>query len=134
MAADYVKIGGRTWNVRIVDIEESFEITDTDNAGRVIKDGEMKLDRIGTFFNHSITFVRDGATLTEYDDLFTYLSQPRNSGIPVEFVHNQQTIKYDAYVSNGKRKLLHIDAKLRKVYWDSMTINFISMKTQVPMR
>lgn len=128
---DYVKIGGRVWNVRVIEIEESFNIMDTENAGRVIKEGKMQLDRIGTFYGHKITFARDGATLSEYDELFNYLAVPRNDGIDVELVHDQTTIQYLAYVSSGSRKAKKIDTKNNKVYWDTFSANFIAMKAQV---
>lgn len=128
---DYVKIGGKVWNVRIIEITESFNIMDTENAGRVIANGAMTLDRIGTFWGHKVTFARDKATVTEFDNLFSYLAYPRNGGIPVEMVHGQSTIAYEAYVASGERKLKRIDTKNGVVYWDTFSANFISMKAQV---
>lgn len=129
---DYVKIGGKVWNVKVTEITENFNILDTDNAGRVIKDGAMTLDRIGTFFGHKITFIRDLASLDEYDKLFMYLSRPTNSGIQVDIVHNQTTLKYLAYIASGERKLKRIDPNTGAVYWDSFSVNFVPMKAQVP--
>lgn len=128
---DYVKIGGKVWNVKVVDLERNFNIMDTENAGRVILKGAMTLDRIGTFYGHKITFARDKATVNEYDRLWDYLSQPRNSGIPVDIVYNQNTIQYNAYVSSGSQKLKHIDTRSGTVYWDTFSANFIPMEAQV---
>lgn len=128
---DWVKIGGKVWNVKVVELERNFNIMDTENAGRVIAQGAMTLDRIGTFYGHKITFARDKATISEYDRLWEYLSQPRNSGIPVEIVYNQETIGYDAYVASGTQKLKRIDTGSGVVYWDTFSANFIAMKAQV---
>lgn len=128
---DYVKIGGREWNVKILEVTENFNIMDTENAGRVIKDGAMTLDRIGAFWGHKITFAKDGASNSEFDDLFSYLAYPRNSGIPVKLVHHQGAIEYDAYVSSGERKLRRINLKDEVVEWETFSANFIPMKAQV---
>lgn len=130
---DYIKIGNRVWNVYILELERNFNITDTDQAGRVIKNGEMVLDRIGTFHGHKLTFGRGKATLSEYDELYDYLSQPRNTGIPVEFPYGQTTLKYDAYVSSGNQKLKLLDTKNGTEYWDTFECNFIPMKAQVTL-
>ena len=128
---DYIKIGGRTWNVRVLEIERNFNIMDTENAGRVISEGAMTLDRIGTFYGHKVTFARGSATVSEYDELWDYLSVPRNSGISVDIVYNQKTLKYNAYVPSGTQKLKKIDTGNGIVYWDTFSVNFIPMKAQV---
>lgn len=128
---DYVKIGNRVWNVAIINLSRNFNITDTEQAGRVIANGEMVLDRIGTFYGHKITFTRGNASVTEYDDLWEYLSQPRNVGIPVSIVYGQKTLNYDAYISSGEQTLKRIDTKNGIVYWDTFDCNFIPMKAQV---
>lgn len=128
---DYVKIGGRAWNVKITEITETANIMDTENAGRVIAKGAMTLDRIGTFIQHKITFVRDKATVDEFDKLYEFLYQPRNSGISVDLVHNQQTIKYTAYVGSVERSLQRIDPNTGVVYWGALSANFVPMEAQV---
>jgi hypothetical protein len=60
-----------------------------------------------------------------------FVSKPRANGIPVEIVHNQTTLRYDAYISNGSKKLKKIDLKNNKVYWDAFTANIIPMEAQV---
>lgn len=129
---DYVKIGGKVWNVRITELSENFNIMDTESAGRVIAEGAMQLCRIGTFWGHKVTFAKKpGTSVSEFDDLFSYLAYPRNNGIPVEMVHGQATISYEAYVSSGERKLQRIDTKSGVVYWETFSANFIPMKAQV---
>lgn len=128
---DYIKIGNRVWNVGIIELSRNFNITDTDQAGRVIADGTMVLDRIGTFYGHTIKFTRGSASVSEYDELWEYLSQPRNTGIPVDIVYGQSTLKYDAYVSSGEQRIKRINIKEGVIYWDTFECNFIPMKAQV---
>ena len=63
--------------------------------------------------------------------LFDYVSKPRYDGIPVEIVHNQKTISYDAYVSQGERTLKQIDEKTGRVFWGEFSVNIIPMEAQV---
>jgi hypothetical protein len=129
---DYVKIGGKVWDVLVVEIKENFNILYSENTGRTIAVGaRMTLDPYGTFFGHNITFRRKQGFEKEYDDLFDFISIPRSNGIPVEIVHNQTTISYEAYVSSGERGLKRIDANSGKVYWDNLSINIIPMEAQV---
>ena len=67
----------------------------------------------------------------EYDELYDYISTPRVDGIPVEIAHNQETIAYDAYVSNGARAVRTIDVKSGVTHWGDLTINIIPMEAQV---
>lgn len=128
---DYCKIGGRNYDVIVTAIEESFTILYGENTGRTLSDGaEMSFDPIGTFFSHSITFKRCKDNVKEFDALYDYLTTPRYKGFPVEIVHNQTTLKYDAYVSQGKRPLQRIAQKISKVFWGELTVNFISTKAQ----
>lgn len=129
---DYVKIGGRTYDVLVTEIIESFNILYSENTGRTISPkAKMVLDPLGTFFGHKITFQRKQGKEAEYDRLFDYVSVPRYDGIPVEVVHGQTTISYDAYISNGERALRRIDIKSGKVYWDKFSVNIVPMEAQV---
>lgn len=129
---DYVKINGKAYDVLVTAITESFNILHTEKTGRTIAEGaQMTLDPLGTFYGHKVTFARKNGRETEYDRLFEYVSEPRYDGVPVEIVHNQTIIKYDAYFSNGERKISKIDRKTGKVYWGEFTLNIIPMKAQV---
>ena len=129
---DYVKIGGRTYDVLVTEIIESFNILYSENTGRTISPkAKMVLDPLGTFFGHKITFQRKQGKEAEYDRLFDYVSVPRYDGIPVEVVHGQTTISYDAYISNGERALRRIDIRSGKVYWDKFSVNIVPMEAQV---
>lgn len=129
---DYVKIGGKAYDVLVAEISESFNILYSENTGRTMSVGaRMTLDPLGTFFGHKVTFQRKQGKEAEYDALFDYVSRPRFDGIPVEIVHNQTVLKYDAYISNGERALKRIDAKTGKVYWGKFSLNIVPMAAQV---
>jgi hypothetical protein len=128
---DWVKIGGKGYDVIVTNIEESFTILYTENTGRTLSRGAMVLDPIGTFFSHKVTFKRSKDNAEEFDKLYNYLTTPRYDGIQIEIVHNQTTLKYEAYVSQGSRKLLKIVEKIRKVFWGELSVNFIPMEAQI---
>ena len=129
---DYVKIGGKVWDVLVTEISESFSILYSQNTGRTMSQGAgMTLDPLGTFFNHKVTFQPKQGFQKQYDDLWDFVSIPRYDGIDVEIVHNQTTLKYKAYISQGERALKRIDIKTNKVYWDKFSLNIVSMSAQV---
>ncbi len=129
---DIVKIGGEVFDVLVLELEESFNILYSEKTGRTIAVGaEMTLDPLGTFYGHKVTFKRRSGHEDEYDRLYDYVSVPRYDGIPVEIVHNQTTLAYDAYMSQGQRKLKRVDPVTGKVYWDAFSLNIVPMRAQV---
>jgi hypothetical protein len=129
---DYVKIGGRSYDVLVTELSENFNILYSENTGRTMAIGaRMTLDPLGTFYGHKVTFHRKKGNEAEFDMLFDYVSRPRYDGVAVEIVHGQTTLKYDAYISNGERALKRIDANSGKVYWDKFTLNIVPMEAQV---
>lgn len=129
---DYIKIDGKSYDVLITKVTESFDILNGENAGRTIAIGApMTLDPLGTWYGHEITFQRKPGHEKEYDDLWDYVSQPRYNGIYVDLVHNQQTLAYLAYVSSGERELQRIDTRLGKVYWKEFSLKITPMEAQV---
>lgn len=126
------KIGGKEYNVLITELSENFNILYSENTGRTKSQGaKMTLDPLGTFFGHKVKIKRRQGYEAEYDALYNYISKPRYNGIPVEIVHNQTTISYDAYISSGERAIKRIDRKTGKVYWDELTLNIVPMEAQV---
>ncbi|MBQ8552305.1 MAG: hypothetical protein IJ428_05790 [Clostridia bacterium] len=129
---DFVKINGVSYDVLVTELTESFNILYTENTGRSIAPGgRMILDPIGTFYGHKVTFSRMIGHDEEFDALFEYVSQPRYDGIPVEIIHGQTTLSYEAYISNGERKLLRVDPNTGKAYWDAFSVSIIPMEAQV---
>ena len=56
---DYVKIGGRSWDVLVIDRGKLCEILYTENTGRTLGIGApLTIDPLGTFISHSVTFKR----------------------------------------------------------------------------
>lgn len=129
---DYFKIGGIAYDVLVTEVKETFNILYSENTGRTLEKGApMVLDPLGTFIGHTVTVKRKQGFEQEFDLLFDYISRPRYSGVPVEIVHNQSTISYTAYISNGERALKRIDRQSGKVLWGELTINIIPMRAQV---
>ena len=128
---NFCKIGGRSYDVSVVSLEESFNILYSENTGRTMDSAKMTLDPLGTFYGHKITFRKKIGYEREFDDLFEYVSSPRTEGIDVEIVHNQSTLKYKAYISNGTRQLKKIDINQEKVYWGDLTLNIVPIEAQV---
>lgn len=129
---NYCKINGRSYDVLVLKISETFNVLYSENTGRSLSTGaRMVLDPLGTFVGHSVVFARKRGAEAEYDELFDLLSTPTDVGVSVEIVHNQTTISYEAYVSQGERPLKRIDVPNNKVIWGDMTVNFIPMEAQV---
>ena len=131
---DIVQIGGRTWDVLVTEITENFSILYSENTGRTMSLGAgMTLDPLGTFFNYKVTFARKSGYEKQYDQLFSFVSNPRYDGIEVNIVHDQALWDkpFMAYISSGERALKRIDEKTGRVFWDNFTLNIIPMKAQV---
>ena len=129
---EWLKIGGKEWNVNVLSISENFTILYTENTGRTISVGaRMTLDPLGTFFGHKVTVGRRKDDFDEFDELFDFISKPRFDGVEIEIVHGQKTISYDAYISSGERKVKRIDNKNKKVYYDTFEIEIIPMEAQL---
>jgi hypothetical protein len=126
------RIGDKEYNVLVTKITENFNILYSENTGRTMSVGaRMVLDPLGTFFGHQVTFRCRKGYEDEFDRLFDYLSRPRYDGVKVDIVHGQNSLAYDAYVSQGERALKKIDEKTGKVSWDEFAVNFVPMEAQV---
>lgn len=128
---DFFKIDGKSYKVLVTAIEESFNILYSENTGRTMSQGaRMVLDPLGVFFGHKVTVKRRQGHEAEFDALYDYVSIPRYNGVSVEIVHNQTTLKYDAYISNGTRRLQQI-TKDDVVKWGELQLNIVPMEAQI---
>jgi hypothetical protein len=129
---DVFKLNGKSYNVNVVELSENFSILYSENTGRTMATGApMTLDPLGCFIGHKIVVSRKQGYETEFDNLYNFILKPRFNGIDVVIVHNQDTISYKAYVSQGERKLKRIDLQTGKILWDSLTLTIVPMKAQV---
>jgi hypothetical protein len=124
---NYFSINGKSYDVSVIELSENFNILYSENTGRTIA-ARMVLDPLGTFLGHKVTVKRKNGSEDDFDALFNEISQPRAEGVWITAVHDQSTISYEAYISNGERRLKSINPKTNKVYWDTITINIIPME------
>ena len=127
---NYCKINGIAFDVTvsISDIEESFNVLDGDNAGRVLT-GRMVRDIIGTYIGHKITFF-NGKSSADFDALWNYLiAHSVDDSVQLEAADGQSSISYEAYYTSGTRTLRSAADGINQ--WDEIEINFVPMDAQV---
>ena len=129
---DYVKIGGKSYDVIVTDIERNFEILQSSNAGATLAPGAREtLDPLGTRIGHRITFKRKPGYEKEFDDLWDFVIQPRFDGVWVDIVNNQDTLNYEARFTSGSQQLKKIDPVTKKVYWGELVLDIVPIEAQV---
>ena len=129
---DYVKIGGKAYDVIVTNIERNFEILQSSNAGATLAPGAREtLDPLGTRIGHKITFKRKPGYEKEFDDLWDFVIQPRFDGVWVDIVYNQDTLNYEARFTSGNQQLKKIDPVTKKVYWGELVLDIVPLEAQV---
>ena len=129
---DYVKIGGKSYDVIVTNIERNFEILQSPNAGATLAPGAREtLDPLGTKIGHRITFKRKTGYEKEFDDLWDFVIQPRFDGVWVDIVYNQDTLNYEARFTSGSQQLKKIDPVTKKVYWGELVLDIVPIEAQV---
>lgn len=126
----YCKINGRAFDVTVAisSIEESFNVLDGSNAGRVMS-GRMVRDVIGTYIGHKVTFF-NGKNQADFDALWQYLiDHSVDDYVTLEAADNQTSISYQAYYTSGSRTLSSAANGVN--VWDEIEINFVPMDAQV---
>lgn len=122
------KVDGIEFTKAIVDKpKRSFQILDGENAGRQILTAKMERDILGTFYNYSMNIDNRFMSKEEYDELYNLLSAPVDSHT-IEVPFGQETLVYEAYVTNGTDELASIRNKVNN--WANLSINFIAMEPQ----
>lgn len=127
---NYCKINGQPFDVTVAisDIEETFNVLDGSNAGRVMS-GRMIRDVIGTYIGHKITFF-NGKSNADFDALWDYLiSHSVDDYVNLEAADGQTSLSYQAYYTSGTRSLR--SAADGTNVWDEIEINFVPMDAQV---
>ena len=129
---DYVKIGGKAYDVIVTNIERNFEILQSSNAGATLAPGAREtLDPLGTRIGHKITFKRKPGYEKEFDELWDFVIQPRFDGVWVDIVYNQDTLNYEARFTSGNQQLKKIDPVTKKVYWGELVLDIVPLEAQV---
>lgn len=130
MGNNLCKINGVEFDVTVAisDLEETFDVLDGENAGRVLS-GRMVRDIIGTYIKHQVTFF-NGKSNKDFDALWNYLvAHSVDDSVLVELADGQSTISYEAYYTKGSRKLLKRENNVN--YWDQIQVGFVPMDAQV---
>ena len=124
------KIDGKSYDVLVTAINETFEILEGSNSGVAIyKDREIR-DITGIKIGHSVTFAPDN-DVEAFDELTEYLFGSIRPYVTVEIVHGQKTITYEAAYNTGSRNVAHIDDDNEIVYWDELTVDFRPLENQI---
>lgn len=127
---NYCKINGQSFDVTVAisDIEETFNVLDGSNSGRVMS-GRMIRDVIGTYIGHKITFF-NGKSNADFDALWDYLiAHSVDDYVNLEAADGQTSLSYQAYYTSGTRSLR--SAADGTNVWDEIEINFVPMDAQV---
>lgn len=127
---NYCKINGQSFDVTVAisDIEETFNVLDGSNAGRVMS-GRMIRDVIGTYIGHKITFF-NGKSNADFDALWNYLiAHSVDDYVNLEAADGQTSLSYQAYYTSGTRSLRSAAGGTN--VWDEIEINFVPMDAQV---
>lgn len=130
MSHNLCKINGIEFDVTVAisDFEESFNVLDGENAGRVLS-GRMVRDIIGTYIGHKVTFF-SAKSQKDFDALWGFLIQHSvDDFVTVELADGQTTMNYEAYYTSGSRKLYKREKGVN--YWDKIEVNFVPMDAQV---
>lgn len=129
---NWVKIGGRSYDVLVTAIERNFDNKQGNNSGTTIAKGAREtLDPLGTRIGHKVTFARKKGYEEEFDRLWDFVIQPRYDGVWVEIVYNQTIIKYEARFLSGVQGLKRIDPETNKVYWSELVLDIVPVVAQV---
>lgn len=128
----YVKINGVSFDVDVAisAIEETFNVLDGENAGRVMS-GRMVRDIIGTYIGHKVTFF-NGKSNEDFDRLWEYLVEHSvDKFVQLEAADGQSSIAYEAYYTTGTHRLSESSVNNGVNKWDELEVSFVPMDAQV---
>ena len=126
MSNGVFKLDGIDYNVSVVGLDRNFEVADTDATGRTA-DWKMHRDVVGTFYNYTLKIAVKNGDYDSYNRFYSSISSPDVSHDLV-VPWNSETLRFAAYVTKGKDKLVLIKNGIQR--WDGLSINFIAMEPQ----
>ena len=126
-----IKIDGKEYNAVWVSgsLEQTADILNGKNSGRLQGTESMYLEYIGTFFNTSGQIRRTAAcTDAEWDNLYLTLANPVNAHTVI-LPFGQGTLETDIYISQVKRKL--VLCKQGRTLWEKVyDVTFTAIDSQ----
>lgn len=127
-----IKIDGRVYDVIVKSISRAADIRQSENAGTTLAPGHPEiLDPLGTYITYNITFACRNGYEKEYDELYDCVIKPRSTGVNIEVVYGQTTLKYESKFSVMEQGIRLYDKHTGKVYWSELTVSCIPTKAQV---
>lgn len=123
---DVFLLDGKTYNVNVMELKRKFAVTDTKNSGRTM-DYSMHRDIIGTFYNYTMKVQRMGNDTVSYDDFYEAITAPINVSHEMTFPYGQETLTFQAYVTQGEDSLQIRKGQNR---WEGLSLTFTAMEPQ----
>lgn len=129
-------------NIRVIALEQSFEILDGEKSGRSVLTGVMNRQIIGSYYNYKLKlkpkYTPQG--MKEYNQLWHICSQPVKSHmvtVPDDVTTNitssgvtHNSMTYEAYITSGKRAMLKYDID-GVDYWGDGEFNFVAINPNI---
>lgn len=128
MAAIFL-MDGKEYHVEVGELERSFSVTDTEQSGRT-QDYAMHRDIIGTFYNYTMKVYPLTEYLDSYDEFYDAISNPNFESHEMTFPYNQETLTFQAYVNQGKDKLMSRKGRNIWALKDGLSLTFTAMEPQ----
>lgn len=125
MTENIFTIDGVELRVNVMKLERGFSVTDTENSGR-LQNYKMHRDIAGTFYNYTMEIEPDVSYRADYDTFYDIISAPVESHHMI-FPYAQETLMFDAYVTQGKDTMRRIKGKN---LWEGLSLNFVAMEPQ----
>ena len=114
---DVFLMDGKAYNVEVEkdSLERSFAVTDR--------------DIIGTFYNYTMKIYPRMNDLVSYDAFYNIISDPNYASHEMTFPYGQETLTFQAYVTQGKDKLRIRNG--RNIWgMDGLSLNFTALEPQ----
>lgn len=124
-------IDGVSYNAEWVasSLEQTADIINGDNSGRLQSDKSMYLDYVGTFFNHTGQIRRrNECTAEEWDDLYLRLANPVNDH-SIQLPFGQGILLTRVYISQIKRKFIRYNGDTR-IWGKTYDVTLTAMESQ----